>query len=138
VSIEKAPAPAYIAHALEVMENAPLYKLCRLRVIDEGPLALQSAYISAALCPGLEEHDLTNSLYQLLETRYGLRLWTGREILRAQPPTPREAELLQISKESPVMYIERITYAVTGVPVEYLESVWRGDRYDFKVTLSRP
>ena len=138
VSIETVPAPTYIAHALEIMEHAPLYKLCRLRVIDEGPLALQTAYISSALCPDLEEYDLTSSLYQLLETRYSLRLWTGQEILRAQPPTPREADLLQISEESPVMYIERITYAVTGVPVEYLESVWRGDRYDFKVALSRP
>ena len=25
-----------------------------------------------------------------------------------------------------------------GEAVEYLEAVWRGDRYDFKVTLSRP
>jgi DNA-binding GntR family transcriptional regulator len=38
----------------------------------------------------------------------------------------------------PVMYMERTTYAADGVAVEYLEAVWRGDRYDFKVTLSRP
>ena len=36
------------------------------------------------------------------------------------------------------MYAERTTYAVNGVPVEYLEAVWRGDRYDFTVTLTRP
>jgi DNA-binding GntR family transcriptional regulator len=35
------------------------------------------------------------------------------------------------------MYAERITYAADGRPVEYLEAIWRGDRYDFKVTLTR-
>ena len=32
------------------------------------------------------------------------------------------------------MYMERVTYAANGVAVEYLEAVWRGDCYDFKVT----
>ena len=36
------------------------------------------------------------------------------------------------------MYMERVTYAATGEAIEYLEAVWRGDRYDFTVTLSRP
>jgi DNA-binding GntR family transcriptional regulator len=36
------------------------------------------------------------------------------------------------------MYSERVSYASTGVPVEYLEAVWRGDRYDVKVSLVRP
>jgi GntR family transcriptional regulator len=49
-----------------------------------------------------------------------------------------EAQFLNIGEEIPVMYAERITYAANGVPVEYLEAVWRGDRYDFKVRLSRP
>jgi len=30
------------------------------------------------------------------------------------------------------MSAERSTFASNGVAVEYLESVWRGDRYDFQ------
>jgi DNA-binding GntR family transcriptional regulator len=36
------------------------------------------------------------------------------------------------------MYMERVTYGVNGEAVEYLEAVWHGERYDFKVSLSRP
>ena len=36
------------------------------------------------------------------------------------------------------MFAERLTYASTGAAVEYLEAAWRGDRYDFKVALTRP
>jgi GntR family transcriptional regulator, N-acetylglucosamine utilization regulator len=138
LSIRQMAATHHIERALELKSGETVYELCRLRIVDDMPLSLQTAYMPVALCPRLEENDLTASLYGLLESRYGLRLWTGQETLRARKATPSEAQLLSIGEEIPVLYTERITYAANGAPVEYLEAVWRGDRYDFKVTLSRP
>jgi GntR family transcriptional regulator len=137
ISLEKVPAPKKVARGLELAEGALCYKLCRLRVVEGEPISIQTPYLPVALCPGLEENDLTLSLYQLLETRYGLRLWTGHETLRARCVLPHEEELLEVPRCTPVMHMERVTFAVTGQAVEYLEAVWRGDRYDFKVSLSR-
>jgi GntR family transcriptional regulator len=137
ISVEKAPAPRRVAAALELSEGALCYKLCRLRSVDGEPISIQIPYLPAALCPELEQNDLAQSLYRLLETRYGLRLWTGHETLRARCTLPQEEKLLKVPKCTAVMYMERVTYAVTGQAVEYLEAVWRGDRYDFKVSLSR-
>jgi DNA-binding GntR family transcriptional regulator len=50
---------------------------------------------------------------------------------------PAEAKLLQISKISPVIYIEQNTFSPEGQAVEFLKTVWRSDRYDFVVNLSR-
>jgi len=140
VSLERIPASlsSGIAHVLELPEVTPLYKLCRLRIVDDEPISLQTSFLPVELCPELEDNDLTGSLYRLLETRYGLRLWTGKEVLRARGAAPYEAQLLQIPEGMPVMYMERVTYAANGVAVEYLEAVWRGDRYDFTVSLARP
>jgi GntR family transcriptional regulator len=138
ISQEQISAPPRVAQALELPEGAPCYRLCRLRIVNGEPISIQIPYLSAALCPGLEENDLTRSLYRLLETRYGLRLWTGHETLRARCAKSDEQELLEVPKCTPVMHMERVTYAVTGQAIEYLEAVWRGDRYDFKVSLSRP
>jgi len=138
LSLQPLPAATHVARALELSSGAPVYELCRLRLVDDVPISVQTAYLPAALCPRLEENDLAASLYRLLESRYGLRLWSGRETLCARGATEREARLLDIPEGTPVMYAERITYAATGVAVEYLEAVWRGDRYDFKVTLTRP
>jgi GntR family transcriptional regulator len=137
ISVEQIPATAKISRALELSEGSLCYKLCRLRMVDGEPISLQTPYLPVVRCPNLEEHDLTRSLYRLLETTYGLRLWAGQETLRARCALPHEQELLQVSRGSPVMYMERVTYAVSGEAVEYLEAVWRGDRYDFKVSLSR-
>jgi GntR family transcriptional regulator len=138
VSIRQMAATHHIERALELKPGEVVYELCRLRIVDDMPLSLQTAYLPVAVCPRLEENDLTASLYRLLESRYGVRLLTGQETLRARKATPSELQTLKIGEEIPVLYTERITYAANGAAVEYLEAVWRGDRYDFKVTLSRP
>lgn len=49
-----------------------------------------------------------------------------------------ETAVFQVAEGTPVLYAERVTYTVIGQPVEYFEEVWRGDRYDLFVSLSRP
>ena len=137
VSQEKVHAPLRVAHALELPQGTPCYRLCRLRIVDGEPISIQTPYLPVALCPDLEKNDLTRSLYRLLETRYGLRLWTGHETLRARCIAPHEEKLLEVPRCTPVMHMERVTYTTAGQAVEYLEAVWRGDRYDFKVSLTR-
>jgi len=138
ISLIQMPVLPHIALALELGPQDTIYELTRLRVVDDVPLSLQTVYLPAYLCPRLEDNDLTDSLYRLLENRYDLRLWTGQETLRARAATQSEARLLQVRTGTPVMFSERVSYSSTGIPVEYLEAVWRGDRYDFKVTLARP
>ena len=137
ISLEQMPAPSHVAHALEMPRAAAVYELCRLRVVDGEPLSLQTAYLPVALCPRLEENDLSFSLFRLLETRYGLRLWTAHGVMRSRLATSLEAQWLHGREDLPVLYVERTTYAASGAPVEYLEAVWRGDRYDVRVTLGR-
>jgi GntR family transcriptional regulator len=138
VNLNKIFVPTLAAKALELEPEAEVYEIKRLRIVEGEPLSVQTSFIPAYLCPRLENNDLTGSLYRLLETRYDLRLWTGREILRARGATQEEARLLLVKTGTPIMYSERISYSSTGTPVEYLDAIWRGDRYDFKVTLTRP
>jgi GntR family transcriptional regulator len=51
-------------------------------------------------------------------------------------PLDDEMKMLQIEKENPVFEITRVTYSSQDIPIEYLKSIWRGDRYDFSVNLS--
>ena len=138
ISIIQMTATPHIASVLELGTEEHVYELERLQVVEEIPLSLQTAYLPVRLCPRLEDNDLTECLYRLLEIRYGLHLWTGQETLRARAATQSEARLLQVKQGTPVMYSQRVSYDATGIPVEYLEAVWRGDRYDFKVALARP
>lgn len=138
ISLEKIIPPAKIASALTLSESDLCYQLRRLRLVDDEPISIQTSYLPARLCPDLESNDLSASLYQLLETRYKLRLWNGEQVIRARCATAEERKLLQVKPCTAVLYMERVSYAATGEPVEYLEAVWRGDRYEFKASLARP
>lgn len=138
LDVQRIAALPHVAVALELPEGDPIFELRRLRLVDDTPFSLQTAHLPVSLCPTLTGDDLTGSLYRLLESRYGLRLWTARETLSARAASQEEADWLEIEPSAPVMSAERVTYAADGRAIEYLEAVWRGDRYDFKVTLTRP
>jgi DNA-binding GntR family transcriptional regulator len=105
-------------------------KLDRLRSVDGEPISLPTPRAQAALCPNLEDHDLTGSHSRLLETRTGLRLWTGREILRARCALPHEQQLSEgVERCTPVRHMKRSSYAVTGEAVDYLEALGRANRH---------
>ena len=137
ISLKELNPPLPMAEALDIAEGDTVYEVCRLRLGDDEPICIQWSYLPAKLCPGLLEHNLETSLTHLLEERYGLQLWTAHETLRARLATTAEAKLLQIAAKSPVIYMERITFSPTGLPLEFLKSVWRSDRYDFVFSLSR-
>jgi GntR family transcriptional regulator len=138
IGIKRLTPVSKIAEALELSLGGSVYQLIRLRIVKGKPLSLQTAYLPEQLYPGLDEHDLSASLFYLSENVYQHRYWTGRQVLRARAATREEAALLKIHSGAPVMYAERVTYSVKGTPIEYLEAIWRGDRYDFAVSLSRP
>lgn len=138
LKLERVVPPPQVAHALELTRQTRVYELTRVRLVDNKPLSLQIAYLPVRLYPDLETHDLSQSLYHLSENVYHLQYATGREVLRARSATRHEAAILKLRAGAPVLYCERTTYSRDGVAMEFLQAVWRGDRYDFTVNLARP
>jgi GntR family transcriptional regulator len=98
---------------------------------------VQTAYLPVDLVPGIaDSHFGSASLYELLESRYGLRPATGRETFCVASIKRDEAVLLRVPVRSPVMIAERITFLDNGRPMEYVHSVMRGDRYKVVLDLT--
>ena len=130
-------APAALATRLGLSGGALLHVIGRVRLADDLPVALQTAYVPALLFPGLETHDFRNeSLYEVFERDYGVKPATATEVYRASKLTDGEAELLEAEPDSPAFRVERLTTDSTGRRVELVESVVRGDRYTVVLRLS--
>ena len=69
------------------------------------------------------------SLYQVLSDSYGIRMTTADEVAEASLAGAEDARLLQIKKSSPVFVLSRICYAGSSEPVEFVRSIYRGDRW---------
>ena len=101
--------------------------LVRVRMADDRPVALQSAYLPHRLCPGLENEDLSEaSLYSVLREKYYINpAWTEAE-LEALPALDEEARFLQIEKHDPVLVVRGITFTDSFDVVESVRTVYRG------------
>ena len=133
------PTTAEVALALRLPPNAEVVLLSRVRLADGNPLAVETAYLPSAMCPNLLRHDFTReSLYQVLEAEYGFLLKHAEQTIEARLASPREVELLQLASTAAVLHLERITVRHDGVPVEYVLSAYRSDRYKFRTTLTPP
>jgi GntR family transcriptional regulator len=59
------------------------------------------------------------------------------ETLEVTLATPEEAALLQIKAGSPLLLNERLTYDQNRKPIEFVKILYRGDRYQYVIRLTR-
>ncbi|SEO65056.1 GntR family transcriptional regulator [Actinacidiphila rubida] len=123
-------AGARVGRRLRISPAAEIAYIARLRLVDGEPMAIEYLHVPAVLVPGLRPADMeAGDFYELLRDRHGLRV---REAVQSIEPTvtnEEEARLIGVPVLSPALLFERLTCDDTGRPVEYVHSVYRGDRY---------
>lgn len=138
VRVLDARADGVVAVRLGLEESTPLVHLERLRLGDDVPLALDRVWLPAAVAAPLLGADFTaTSLYDQLAARCGVRLTGGREQVRAVVPTAAQRNLLEIPEGVACLHLERIG-EVRGRPVEWRETLIRGDRFALDSDLASP
>ena len=121
------------AMVLGLSPATPVYRFSRIRFADESPMALEYTTIPAFCLPSKEAVE--TSLYEALE-RHGHRPVRALQRLRAVLFTEEQAQLLGVAEGAPGLLIERRGFLRDGRPVEYTQSYYRGDAYDFVAELS--
>ena len=113
-----------------------LYRVIRLRMLDGMPLMIETAYIPAALTPGLEERDLVGgSLFAIMEENYHLIMHHGYERISITTTTPEEANYLGTEAGVPAFWIVSEVYGDDGALIEYCRTIGRCDRMQMSSTL---
>jgi len=121
------------ALTMQLSPGTPVYRLHRIRFADDAPMALEYATVLASCLPSVESVD--NSLYEALE-RTGNRPAKALQRLRAVLLTAEQAKLLGAKDLDAGLLAERVGYLGDGRVVEFSQSFYRGDTYDFVAELS--
>ncbi len=139
LGLSQIPATERLAQHLQVAIGAPVIELRRLRLADDEPMALETVYLSAVRFPALAHADLTDrSLYAWLAEHYGVELAYATQTIEATVLGTEEARLLEVVPGAAAFRLERTTYDRYGQPVEFVLSLYRGDRYKLQARLERP
>jgi GntR family transcriptional regulator len=121
------------ALALRLSPGTPVYRFNRIRYADEAPMAIEYATIVASALPSLESVD--TSLYEALEI-VGHRPVRALQRLRAVLLTGDQALLLKAKPGEAGLLVERLGSLPDGRAIEFSQSFYRGDTYDFVAELS--
>jgi len=123
-------APEDVAEQLQVKVGEELAHLRRLRLADGEPMSIEDSYLIHRLCEGVLDQDyVSQPLREALSKRYGLRLVSARQSIRAVAASPEIAMLLKIEAGDPLLFIKRVSYDNDNRPVEFIRFYHRGDRY---------
>jgi GntR family transcriptional regulator, N-acetylglucosamine utilization regulator len=132
------PADEETAEKLRIAPGALIFRLQRLRLANDEPLAIELSQISFRDCERLLEEDLEqNSLYRLLEAKYGIPLMEADQELEAGQADSDDAQLLKIAAGNPVLFTRRVTYTERNQPIEYARAVYCGNKYIFYTHMKR-
>lgn len=137
LTAEQRIAEPELAQALEIRPGDSVYYLERLRLADGFPMCFERVHLPAAPFPRLLDQDLEGSLYQLLAGRYRTVLANAEQRVSATTLNRRHADLLGVPARSPALHVSRRGIDARGRIVEYGQSLYRADRYDFEMTIHR-
>ena len=118
--------------ALGLKSNSQVARISRLRIADDVPLAIERAAISSDYLP--DPQNVGRSLYSHL-TKLGFKPSRAIQRISASNLGKADAALLDVPEGAAGLNIERTSYLSAGQIVEFTQSVYRGDAYDFVAEL---
>lgn len=127
------PSPAEMM-ALGISGSERVVRLRRLRTADGVPIAIEMATLPARFIP--EPQAIGNSLYEYLETTGALPV-RALQRMQAKPGTEEERRLLAAPDDASLLIMERRCFLADGQIVEFTQTKYRGDVYDFVIELTR-
>ncbi|HEY3368821.1 MAG TPA: GntR family transcriptional regulator [Symbiobacteriaceae bacterium] len=131
------PAVAQISRALGLPPGASVLHIRRIVCVDGVPLFLDDAHFLPDLAPRLRADEVQRRpIYQLLEAA-GRVPAEGQQSLAAVTICGDKAGFLGVPSGSPGLAITRVSKDEFGVPLEYTEVLYRGDRFSYTISLQR-
>ncbi|MGG4167827.1 GntR family transcriptional regulator [Rossellomorea vietnamensis] len=134
---EISPATEDIRELLSLEEEELVYTTKRIRLANGEPMALETSYIPVKLLPGLNQEILEKSLYHYIERELNLRISHATQSVEAALVTEAVTKHLKVKSGEPVLFIQRDSFLEDGTPFELVRSVYRADKYKFKINLDR-
>lgn len=133
------PATVREAQQLRIAPGEELFEIQRLRSLNGMVVVLEHNRLPLALCPTLAETDFTQaSLYATLLAADPPQIPRRAEYtVEARPPNRQERRFLELEGTSvPILMARQLTYSQHSRPLELTHQAYRGDRYQFRGSIT--
>jgi GntR family transcriptional regulator len=129
LSLVRELAGARLGRFLNVSPGEEIVVVRRLRLADGVSMAIETLHIPASIVPGVTSKDLEGSFYDLLRVKYGIDIASGTQAIEPTVTNEEESSALGVPLHSPAFLFERTSRDGAGRTLEFVQSIYRGDRY---------
>jgi GntR family transcriptional regulator len=137
ISTRRVAASETVAQRLRLKPGAPAFEIQRLRFLNREPISVDQSYFPLELGKRLAGEDLpTRDIFVILENDYGLHLTHADVQIEAISADEGLARHLRIAEASPLLRIERLTYA-DAQPIDFEYLYYRGDAFQYRLRIDR-
>jgi len=129
-------ASAEESEALGLAAGASVWELVRLRLLNGRPLILEVSAIPKLLAPDLGTHfdaDPARSLYDLLESSYGLKEAREEQLLVCRAPDAREEQALKLPDFEWVVEVSGVSYTARREPIDHFRMIFAARAFAFRL-----
>lgn len=123
-----------VAENLKVAHKSRVYRIRRLRLAEDRPIGVHTAFLPEAISSQVNEAALLEggSLQYISHIPQMMTSRASRSI-EAIPASELDVKLLHLSLGSPILQITRVVLSANGEPLEFLQARYRGDRFKYQI-----
>jgi GntR family transcriptional regulator len=126
-----------VAAALGISPGDPVQKAVRVRSTREGPLSHITTYVPAELARRFGRRELSRKPILLLLEEAGVQVGRAVQTISARLADAEVAGHLELSVGSALLAVRRLIFDEQERPVQWLHGLYRPDRYEYEMHLSR-
>lgn len=135
LAVARVEASAEVSETLRIPLGTECTHLRRLRLADGNPLAIENVYLPEGVI-SIDALKLNESLYEQLSA-LGHQVCRAEEVIRAINLGPADSKLLGVPNGTAALQVERVGSSKRGHLVEFAQTIYRADRYNFRFVVAR-
>ncbi len=122
--------PSDTAALFSKEKTGQVFKVIRLRSVEGKPVVLETAYVSAELCPGLALEDLrSGSVFGLMVEKNGIPIARTADSFAVTNLEQNEAKLLRRTTGDAALLMDRIVYTSSDRVAAFIRVLNASDEY---------
>jgi GntR family transcriptional regulator len=134
---EVLPASEQVARQLDLSPGTAVQKAVRVRSTAQGPLSHITTHVPQVHAAGFGRRELGRKPILVLLEAAGVRIGKARQTVSARLADAAVARALGIEVGSALLAVQRLVFDVDERPVQWLQGLYRPDRYRYEMQLSR-
>ncbi len=135
VDCRRQRATGEVARALSLRMGDAVLQVRRVLSFAGEPTILEDIWLPGGPFKGLTAERLTaydGPMYALFETEFGVRMVRAQEQLRAVLPDAEQSRRLDVTRQTPLLSVERVAFTYDGKAMEMRRGLYRTDKHYYR------